>query len=159
MIPDSISKALARARLHEEALEWRQAEEIYRRLLADHPRFHPALQAWGLLAFRAGNLPLAVELFRAAIGIDAGVGIYYRNYGEINRRLGKFDEAVKAGRQACRLLPLDVDAHFNLALALTDVRDSAGADATYRKVVELQAPADGAQVEMVISEFKFTPAG
>lgn len=141
VIPDPISKAMARAQLHEDAAEAQQAEEIYRRLLADYPRFHPAMQAWGLLAFQAGNLEFAAELFRAAIAADASVGLYFRNYGEISRRLGRFDEAVAAGRQACALLPADVDAHFNFALALSDMHDRAGADALYRKVLELQEPA------------------
>ncbi len=141
VIPDPISQAMARAQLHEDAAEPSQAEDIYRQLLVTHPRFHPAMQAWGLLAFRSGNLAFAAELFRAAIGIDGSVGLYYRNYGEISRRLGRFEEAVEAGLRACALMPADVDAHFNLALALSDARDRNRADLAYRKVLELQEPA------------------
>ena len=138
MIPDQISQAMARARLHEAASEPMEAERLYRRLLADHPGFHPALQSWGVLAFRCGNLPFAAELFRSAIAQDGTVGAYYRNYGEIVRRMGRVDEAVAAGRQACRLQPGDVDAHYNLAFALTDARDRTGAEAAFRAALALQ---------------------
>ncbi len=141
VIPDPISQAMARAQSHEDAAELQQAEDIYRHLLAAHPRFHPALQAWGLLAFRTGNLAFAAELFGSAIGIDGSVGLYYRNYGEISRRLGRFGEAVAAGQHACARMPADVDAHFNLALALSDAGDRVNAAAAYRKVLELQESA------------------
>ena len=133
-----LSNALAQAQLHARAGRLADAESAYRHIIAIYPNFHPAYQEFGLLAYGAGNLALAADLFRAAIAIENNTAIYYRNYGEICRRLGRFDEAIKAGIQACRLSPRDVDAHFNLGLAYSDAKESAQANLAYRNVLELQ---------------------
>jgi len=116
------------------------ARAAYRAILAAAPQFHPAYQELGLIAFDNGNLALAADLFRTAISLDRNVAIYYRNYGEICRRLGRFGEAVEAGLQACRLSPADIDAHFNLALAYSDGRDITNAIQAYLHVLALQDP-------------------
>jgi Flp pilus assembly protein TadD len=140
MNQSQISGAMQHARQHEIAGKNAEAEAVYRNIIATFPRYHPAFQAYALLAYGAGNLPLAADLFKSAIGLDGNVAVYYRNYGEICRRLGRFDEAVAAGLHACRLSHADIDAHFNLALAYADAHDVAGADSTYRRVLDLLAP-------------------
>jgi tetratricopeptide (TPR) repeat protein len=135
-----LSSAMQLAHQHEQTGRIGEAESIYRNIIANFPRYHPAFQAYALLVYGAGNLPLAADLFKAAIALDGNVAVYYRNYGEICRRLGRFDEAIAAGQQACRLSHADIDAHFNLALAFSDAHDDVGAGKTYRRVLDLLAP-------------------
>jgi len=125
---------------HEQAGRIGEAEAVYHRIIAKYPRFDPVFQAYALLAFGVGNLPLAADLYHKAIVLDGSVAIYYRSYGEICRRLGRFDEAVAAATQACRLAPGDIDAHFNLGLALSDANKTAEADHAYRRVLALLEP-------------------
>jgi len=115
-----------------------QAEAIYRHIITTAPRFHPAYQELGLLAFKAGNLQMAADLFQAAIEIDSRIALYFRNLGEISRRLGRFEAAIKAGRVACQLATRDIDAHFNLGLACADAKMSAAAAEAFRTVLALQ---------------------
>ncbi len=115
-----------------------QAETLYRAMIAADPHCHPAFQELGLLAFNAGNLPAAAALFQRAIEIDSQIALYHRNFGEIARRLARFDAAVQAGRRACRLAPADIDAHFNLALAYSDAKMTSDAAQTFRRVLALQ---------------------
>lgn len=126
--------------MHARAGHLVEAESVYRNIIATYPKFHPAYQEFGLLAYGAGNLSLAADLFKSAIALDNNVALYHRNLGEICRRLGRFDEAIRAGAQACRLSSSDVNAHFNLGLACSDAKDDTKATHAYRKVLELLEP-------------------
>lgn len=116
-----------------------EAEAMYRRVIAADPKFHPAFHALGLLAYGAGNLPLAADLLKAAIALDKKAAIYQRNYGEMCRRLGRLEEAIAAGLLAAKLAPADIDAHYNLGLAYTDAKDYDRAVAAYRRAIKLNA--------------------
>lgn len=136
-----LNSALELAQMHERSARGGDAEKIYRNIISTQPQFHPAYQALALMAFSAGNLQFAAELFQSAIAIDKNVAIYHRNYGEICRRLGRVADAIEAGMQACKLVPLDIDACFNLALAYSDAKDHLAAQNAYRKVLQLQEAA------------------
>jgi tetratricopeptide (TPR) repeat protein len=135
-----LNDAMAQARGLSHAGRRTEAEEAYRAILAADPQCHPAYQALGLLAFGAGNLSMAADLFRAAIVLDWNIAHYHRSYGEICRRMGRFDKAIEAATRACSLSPSDIDAHFNLALACSDAKNPVAATQAYWKVLELQAP-------------------
>ena len=135
-----LNNAMMQAQGHAQAGRLVEAEAVYRNIIVSYPKFHPVYQEFGLLAYGAGNLALAAELFETAIALDHNVALYHRNFGELCRRLGRFDEAVKAGAQACKLSPSDVNAHFNLGLACSDAKDATQATHAYRKVLELLEP-------------------
>jgi tetratricopeptide (TPR) repeat protein len=135
-----LNNAMMQAQLHAQAGRLVEAESAYRNIIAAHPKFHPAYQELGLLAYAAGKLPWAADLFKTAIALDNNIALYHRNYGEICRRLGRFDEAIRSGTQACRLSPSDIDAHFNLGLACSDAKNFAGETQAYRRVLELMEP-------------------
>jgi len=122
----------------EAAMSAAQAEARCRAIIAADPHSHPAFQELGLLAFNAGNLVLAAGLFQRAIDINSQIAIYHRNLGEISRRLGRFEVAVKAGRRACQLASGDIDAHFNLGLAYADAKMPVEAAESFRAVLVLQ---------------------
>ena len=132
-----LNKLMSEAQSFERTSRLAEAEAIYRRIIASDPSFHPAFHAMGILAYGAGNLPLAADLLKAAIALDKKVGLYQRNYGEMCRRLGRLDEAIRAGKASCKLAPGDVDAHYNLGLAYTDAKDYSHAIKSYRKALKL----------------------
>jgi tetratricopeptide (TPR) repeat protein len=135
-----LQNAMREAHAHARAGRLLRAQAVYRAVLAAHPKFVPAYEAYALLAFGAGNLALAAGLFRQAIALDGGIALYHRNYGEICRRLGRFNDAIAAGEAACRLAPQDADAHFNLGLACRDALDRARAGAAFRRAIEVLEP-------------------
>lgn len=114
-----------------------EAENILKQILAAAPNFHPAYHTLGLIAYEVGKLPLAVELIAEAIARDGRVALYHRNIGEMCRRLGRLDEAVAAGERATAIAPEDLDAHYNLGLALTDKMDWDASIRSYQRALAL----------------------
>jgi tetratricopeptide (TPR) repeat protein len=114
-----------------------EAEAMLRQVLAAVPNYHPAYHTLGLIAYEAGNMPLAVELIGKAIFIDNEVALYHRNAGEMCRRLGRLSEAVMFARRACELAPDELDAHYNLGLALTDQCEWEASILAYRRALKL----------------------
>lgn len=114
-----------------------EAESVLREILAGHSGYDPAWHALGLLAFRVGNLPAAIELIVKAAELNPGLALYHRNLGELCRRLGRLQDAVLAGRRASTLAPEDAEAWFNLGLALADSGDPEEAKSAYQQVLQL----------------------
>ena len=131
------NKLMTEAQSFERAGKLSEAETIYRSIISSDPSFHPAFHAMGILAYGAGNLPLAADLLKAAVALDKKVGLYQRNYGEMCRRLGRLDDAIRAGEASCKLAPGDIDAHYNLGLAYTDAKNYPHAIQSYRRALKL----------------------
>lgn len=91
------------------------------RFLLDRDPLNPALwHELGLVAFSADKLDQAESMILKALLFDSTNYLYWRNLGEIRRRLGYFDDAIENAGQAIKLMPTDVNAHYNLGLALWD---------------------------------------
>ena len=135
----ALNQAMNQAQMHERAGRFGEAEVAYRQIISTDQSFHPAYHALGLLAFNAGNLPMAADLLKAAVALDKKIPLYQRNYGEMCRRLGRLDESIAAGKAACKLAPTDIDAHYNLGLAYTDAKEYEHAINAYRKALKLDS--------------------
>ena len=135
----ALNQAMNQAQAHERAGRFGEAEVAYRQIITVDQSFHPAYHALGLLAFNAGNLPMAADLLKAAVALDKKTPLYQRNYGEMCRRLGRLDESIAAGKAACKLAPTDIDAHYNLGLAYTDAKEYEHAINAYRKALKLDS--------------------
>jgi tetratricopeptide (TPR) repeat protein len=131
------AEAMLLAESHKTAGRLAEAETILRQILAAVPDHHPAWHMLGLVAFEVGKLGLATELIAHAVRLDGAVALYQRNLGELCRRLGRLDEAVAAGQRATELAPNDLEAHYNLGLALTDKGEWDAAIRAYRRALEL----------------------
>ena len=125
------------AERHKRNGQFAAAEAILRHIVDSTPDHHPAWHMLGLIAFEVGKLPLATQLIAHAIQLDGAVALYHRNLGELCRRLGRLDEAVVAGERATALAPNDLDAHYNLGLALTDKTEWDAAIRAYRRALEI----------------------
>jgi hypothetical protein len=96
------------------------AEKGLRFLLESHPIDPMLWHELGLVAFSANKLPQAESLILKALLFDSSNYLYWRNLGEIRRRMGNLDGAISSANQAIKLMPSDVNAHYNLGLALWD---------------------------------------
>lgn len=97
------------------------AEKGLRYLLEQQPQNPEYWHELALVAFAAEKLPQAEALILKAIIFDPNNYLYWRNLGEIRRRLGHFDNAIEDAQRALALKPDDVNAYYNLGLALWDV--------------------------------------
>ena len=130
-------QAMARAEQFFQAGQLNRSEELCRRILAAQPGFHPAYYQLGLIAVEVGKLPLAADLLEKALQLDASVAAYHKALGEIYRRLGRTQNAIKSGAQATMLDPHDASACYNLALALVDGGRPEEAVAQYRQALAI----------------------
>ena len=112
-------------------------EAVLRARVQSNPKEHASWHALGLHAFNVGNLSLAIQCLEAAIAYNGKVALYPRNLGEMYRRAGLLEKSIHTGRSACKLAPLNLDAHYNLGLAYTDAKDYTQAIASYRKALKL----------------------
>jgi tetratricopeptide (TPR) repeat protein len=129
--------SIAEAQALERAGRTTEAEAVYRRLVTQDPVNHLAWHALGILAVGKQQLDMAADMLKAAVSQDKTNAMYQRNYGEVCRRLGRLDDAIYAGRQACKNAPDSADAHYNLALAFGDKQDAEQAAKHYRKALGL----------------------
>ena len=60
---------------------------------------------------------------------------------QLQRRAGVLNRAEEAGLQAVRLLPADVDAQYNLGVALVDAERYEQAEQHLRKRISIRATA------------------
>jgi len=105
--------------------------------LPELPKSAEACHAQGLRAVERNNLIEAAAYIQRAAALDTNNALYQRNLCEVFRRLGKLGQAIRAGKAATRLAPEDADAHYNLALALSDARHPDDALMSYREAVSL----------------------
>ena len=134
----SIQQTFALAVEHHRAGRLREAEALYRQILAQQPRHAEALHLLGVMADQAGRHDIAVDLIRQAIAVNPKLPDVYNDLGISLRDLGQLDEAIAAYRQAVALNPDDVSAFNNLGNALYDKRQLVDAIAAYRRALELR---------------------
>jgi protein O-GlcNAc transferase len=123
---------------HHQAGRRREAEALYRQVLAIQPRDAEALHLLGVLAYDAGQFDAALDLIGKAIAIDANKPSYHCNLGNARRALGQSDAAATSYRRALSLQPSYPEAQNGLGNALVDLRQPAEAIASYRRALALQ---------------------
>jgi protein O-GlcNAc transferase len=103
---------------HHQAGHLPQAEELYRRILAEHPGHAGATHYLGIIASQTGRKEAAVDLIRRAILLNPAYAEAFGNLGSILNDLGRVDEALVAINQAISLKPNYPGAYSNLGNAL-----------------------------------------
>jgi protein O-GlcNAc transferase len=70
-----VEQVLALAEQHLEAGRLAAAEALCRDILRARSDFAPALHLLGIIAYQAGNLPVAIDLVRRATAVDGSVAL------------------------------------------------------------------------------------
>src|ERR1700737_3038760 len=96
----SLDQALALAEQHLQAGRLPAAEALCRDILRARADCAPALHLLGIIAYQAGNLPVAIDFVRRATSADGTVALYHCNLGAMCRLAGQRDPALAAGRRA-----------------------------------------------------------
>ncbi len=116
---------------------FREAEEIYREILAANPDHHPTLHFYGLLAHQCQQNGPALEMLRKAISLESGIPEYHNNCGAVFYALHQLDEAGRCYRRAVELNPAFPEAQNNLGNVLLDSGHLDEAEVCYRRALDL----------------------
>lgn len=128
------------------------AVNTFRRLLAAHPDFDPALNYLGYLwADRGENLDEALELIRRAVAAEPGNGAYVDSLGWVHHRLGQHELALKYLERAAGLLPDDPEIAEHLGDVLRALGDARRAREQYQRALALAA-GDDAELRRKVDE-------
>ena len=137
--PDSsLSDTFAQATQAHQAGQWEQAEDLYRRVLAQAPNHADAHHLLGLVLSRKGNHTQAVRHVGRAIAVAGDNPFYHNNLGEVWRRQDRQDKAIPSYKEALRLHPGFPEAHYNLANVLKAQGQLDEAIDHYRRAVRLK---------------------
>ncbi|MGE0667598.1 MAG: putative 2OG-Fe(II) oxygenase [Sphingomonadales bacterium] len=112
--PANAASALRAAVQYHQQNQFREAEALYRQLLALDDRDLGALSGLGMIEFQAGRHQAAYDMVTRAIGLGATEPGFYMNLGAICVKLGRQDEAVAAFRQAIEREPRYGDPYYDL---------------------------------------------
>jgi hypothetical protein len=139
--PDTVQRAgdLERAGKLDEAMA------CVERILAATPDNAEAVHLKGVLTYREGRIADAVELMERSIELGAQPH-FLRNICEAYRLLGRYDDALAAGRRAVKLNPQDAIAHANLSVLHYERAEPADAAATARAALAINDAMPGAHL-------------
>ncbi|HSI13653.1 MAG TPA: tetratricopeptide repeat protein [Chthoniobacter sp.] len=136
MPPVTIPQALELALQHHEAGRLREAEVIYRQILAVQPDHAEAHHLLGVIAHHCGQNEAAAELIQSAINLGLDGAAVRSNLGEAFRGLGRLDEAIAAYGRALEIDPQFSAAHYNLGLVLKARGQTGEAVEAFRRAIE-----------------------
>lgn len=132
---DPAAAWLQQAMAHHRAGRLREAEELYRRILARHPDHPDTLNLLGLVLYQSGRAEAALRLFDRAIARAPRIPDYHNNRGLALDRLERPQDAERSYRTALKLRPDHPDASVNLAKVLKAQNRLAEAEAVLRDVL------------------------
>jgi protein O-GlcNAc transferase len=95
-----------------------EAEQVYRRVLAQEPHLPQCLHMLGVLCAQTGRPDAAIDFLRRALALDTANPQALNNLANVLKDTGRLDEAVPLYQQALALKPDMATAHYNLADAL-----------------------------------------
>ena len=140
----TIPQALTTAIAHHQAGRLREAEEIYREILAANPQEPDASHLLGLISHQAGRHDAAVEEIRRAVRLRPNAARFHNSLAVVYTALGQLADAVNSYRAALQAKPDYADAHCNLGAALLDQGKPDEAIAALRQAIQLKPDYAGA---------------
>ena len=116
----------------------KEAEQIYRQILAAEPRHADATHKLGVLALQAGHPDAALDLFDGAIAVKPFISPYHVHRAHALLALGRPADAVAACRIALRTKSNNAEAYQVLGHAHTDALQAGEALRAYREAARLK---------------------
>lgn len=113
------------------------AEQLYRSIVEDFPRYSPAWCNLGVLLVRLGRSPDAEMCYREALAAVPGYPDAHFNLGNLYRREGRLHEAAAEYLACLKADTAHVNAGFNLGLTLVGLGDLVNAARCFQDVIKL----------------------
>jgi predicted TPR repeat methyltransferase len=103
---------------HHQSGRLREAEQLYRQVLAEQPAHAGAMHFLGVMAHQQGRNDLAIDLIRQSITLKPHWAEAHNNLALALQSSGQIDAAIASCREALRLKPDFPGALYNLGTAL-----------------------------------------
>lgn len=133
----------------------REAEQMYKQVLAIDPENAEAMQLWGHIAEATENHHAAAELLRRSLSLEPGQPEVWISYAKLLIDIREDDQAVKALEAAIHLRPDYDHAHFNLGVAMISAGRPEEAPGHLRKAISLKPDyAEAYRVLAVLEEIE-----
>jgi tetratricopeptide (TPR) repeat protein len=116
----------------------RQAEQIYRQIIAKQPQRADAYNNLGNVLAAGGNLEEAIAQYQRAIALNPNYTQAYNNLGNVLLAQGNLEDAIAQYQQAVILNPNYIEAHYNLANALLAQNQLDAAKIHYQQAILLK---------------------
>ncbi len=100
---------------HHQAGRLKEAEQLYRQVLAAAPQHYEARHLLGVVALQSGRLDEAATLIAEALAANPKLAAAHNNLGNVRLRQGRDAEAMASFQKAVQVQPSFGDAHYNLA--------------------------------------------
>jgi Flp pilus assembly protein TadD len=123
---------------HQQAGRLRDAEQLYRQVLARQPEHAIAIHNLGVIALQVGHYDVAMELLRRFIAVNPNDPEAHSNLGIALKNKGQLDAAIAAFRRAIALNPNLPQVHSNLGSVLKDKGQLDEAIAACRRAIALR---------------------
>jgi predicted O-linked N-acetylglucosamine transferase (SPINDLY family) len=134
----TLPQALDLAQHHHKAGRLREAEILYRQILALQPAHAAANLYLGVIAHQAGHHPAAVDLIQKAIAANPRSAQAHNNLGLVLEDLGQLDNAMAAFDKARELNPGLAEAHLNIGNVMKVTGRLDDAIAAYRQALAIK---------------------
>jgi protein O-GlcNAc transferase len=138
MSQSAVQRTAELALQHHQSGRLREAETLYRQVLASQPAFADVLNLLGVLLHQTGRNDEAIRLIDRSIQINPRSAVFFNNQGLVLIAQQKFDEAEVAYRRAVMLQPDYADAVYSLAWLLQHKELFDDALSTYDRVIRLR---------------------
>ena len=140
--PERRLMALAAEHHKEGRLE--DAEQLYRRVLRDHPGNVDAMRLLATLRFQAGRYEEAERLLERAIALAPDFLAAIIDLGRLRKEQDRYEEAIECFDRALELEPDNAQAHFLRGSTLAPAALTHEATDAYRRCLELRPGHAGA---------------
>jgi predicted TPR repeat methyltransferase len=147
-------EAIRRAVGHQRAGRLREAESIYRQVLARDPDDADALSALGILNCQLRRNDLGIGFAGRAVQLKPAVASYQHNYGEAWMAAGEAEQAILAYQKAIELDPLRPEPYAGLGVALHRRGQWDESAKALGKAIELGLREAGIYVELAKSRMR-----
>jgi tetratricopeptide (TPR) repeat protein len=121
---------------HHRAGRLREAESIYRQVLASEPNHSDSIHLLGVASFQTSDHGAAISFISRAIELQPKNSLYHANLAGVLRALGRREEAIARYHEALRHHPDNPDVRNHLGALLGECGDLAGEEAQYRAVLK-----------------------
>jgi tetratricopeptide (TPR) repeat protein len=131
------AQAFERAAVLHAQGQFREAEELYDRVLAADPRHFDSVYRLGLIRLQHAHFAEAESLFRRAVKLDKRSADAQQHLGVVLTGLKRIDEAIQRYGKALALRPGYAEAHNNLGYALQLVGRHEEAARHYKRALKI----------------------